>query len=197
MKIWTDNTSIHSAARCVEGTAKNEGDISGFLQLATQIIFSENIYVSGFEGDHIALRTKDFCSFLKGIGLSNKEVSIVDIPESIFKNICQKAAEKFSIDLEYSISGNSQTNYSLLASSAPDFFNLDKYSDDTIHDLIRSDRYVSHFENYKKNAFSETKQGSAAYMVASCDSLLQQFRTFVKHFLVEASRLIEFLPESL
>jgi hypothetical protein len=177
MKIWTDNTSIHSAARCVEGFAKGEADISGLLQLATQVIFCENIYVSGFEGDHIAIRTREFCSFLKNIGLNNNEISIVDIPENIFKRVCQKAAEKFSAELEYTLPENSQADFSLLDSSAPDFFSLDKYSDDTIHDLIISDNYLVHFEEYKRNAFSETKQGSAAYMVASCNELLSQFRT--------------------
>jgi len=40
MKLWLDNTGIHSVGACFDGNARGNFDIKGLLQFATYMIFS-------------------------------------------------------------------------------------------------------------------------------------------------------------
>jgi hypothetical protein len=176
MKIWIDNTGLHSAARCIERSAKGEIDISGLLQFASHLVFSEQIFLSGFESTHIAAKSKEFCNYIYSCGLNKNDLVILDIPETLLKKTCQNAAENFLKDLQFSFNVKSKKNYSLLSAAKPDFTGKEKHHDETIHEWITSADYETIFNEYKKTAFSDTKQGSAAYMIATCKPLMHMFK---------------------
>lgn len=61
MKIWIDNSGLHSAAQCLDGRASLSHDyhLRGLLQFATLIIFSDSLSLNGFEDSGIAARSAE------------------------------------------------------------------------------------------------------------------------------------------
>ena len=77
MRLWLDNTGLHSAGLCLLGRARNDSDIRGLLQLATFLVFSESLLVNGFEADSVLKRTWEIKGQLVDWGLEYPELSIV------------------------------------------------------------------------------------------------------------------------
>lgn len=98
MKLWIDNTSLHAAARCLEGRAGLEDDVQGLLHLATELIFSEKVLVSGTETSGVRAQSEQVLGRLLDAGFASDVVYLADSPLSDFKAACRAAAQAFYRD---------------------------------------------------------------------------------------------------
>src|ERR1044072_362440 len=98
MKLWIDNTGLQSAGVCLERRARSDYDVRGLLQLATLVIFGDNISLNGFEDEIIAARSRAMAHSLESVGVRDI-VFVRPVSEPAYKQACKAAAEKVASDL--------------------------------------------------------------------------------------------------
>lgn len=99
LRLWIDNTGLHSAGLCLYGKARARIDVDGLLQLATFIAFSDKILVNGFELESVHNMSLDIRSELICLGLNKECLNFANETEASFALACQIAAEDAAIDL--------------------------------------------------------------------------------------------------
>src|SRR5687767_3948433 len=101
MKLWIDNTGLHSAGVCLEGRASLEHnyDVRGLLQLATLVIYGNKVSFNGFENRIIANRSREIVEQLQAIGITEDIVSINPVTEIEYALACKTTAESIAPEL--------------------------------------------------------------------------------------------------
>ena len=94
MNLWIDHTSLHSSLLCIKGKAREEIDVTDFLQLSLKLIFAEHLYVSGYVSDQMIQKTKDLIDLYIDHGLDSSTITIINFNEKDFSDICYRAATK-------------------------------------------------------------------------------------------------------
>jgi len=119
MRIWIDNTGLHTAARCLEGRASpsHEYEIRSLLQLATLVIFGTKITLNGFEDESLAQRSREMLRTLSGYGISEDIISIQPTTEAEYALACKTATESSISDLEETFN---PAEYELLGVAPPE-----------------------------------------------------------------------------
>lgn len=99
MRVFADNTGLHSVGRCLDSRATGILDVSGFLQFATQIVFCDQISVGGnsFRFDPgVAETTEAIMSSLLGIGIDRQLLLAKELSPERWESLCMEAATEFA-----------------------------------------------------------------------------------------------------
>lgn len=101
MKLWIDNTGLHSAGVCLEGRAslEHDYDVRGLLQLATLVVYGNEVSLNGFENKLIANRSLEIVEQLQAIGITEDILSINPVTEMEYALACKTAAESIAPEL--------------------------------------------------------------------------------------------------
>lgn len=123
MRHWVDNTGIHQFGRCHSGRGyerQSELEVSGFLQLATQIVFTEKINFSNLETPEVAAQSQGTISLLLDQGLSADVFALADMRVQDYKRACLDAVAKYVEDFKVAISYDAPPEQILLDAARPD-----------------------------------------------------------------------------
>jgi hypothetical protein len=162
VRVFVDNTGIHAAGRCFKHKAKGD-DVRGLLQLATFVVFADDIALSTFEPQGVAEETRDICSQLVDMGVPSSFLCINDIKAEYYEAICADAAKQASSCLN--ITFDPQAN--IPDGLAPD--NLPLEMEDLaqkIRDLIWSPPRPSEAGEIQFRAIRNWEGGAVVYILA-------------------------------
>lgn len=101
MKLFFDNTGVQAALRAFLGKsnpATPEYDAEALLQFFVASLFSDRIYVNGFEADFIRDRTFKSCAELNKL-LLNETVFVLDVDLETYRRSCIAAADLAALEL--------------------------------------------------------------------------------------------------
>lgn len=174
IKIWIDNTGLHSVGRCLEKKGNGPIDVKGLLQLASEIIFSDNILISAFESDGVKLRTESIHSQLLDLGLTPEVLTIQPFAMETYAEVCKTAAEKFSKDIEYINFDVENVDKTLLKATKPDFIPKEKRREDSVHRLITQSWSKQQLKDIARTSLEIKAAGATSYMLIKCESLWEQ-----------------------
>ena len=161
IKIWLDNTGIHNVGRCLDGRAKSDVDIEGFLQFAILVAFSNRMEFNPFEPEHIAERTDIIINRLGQIGVSKEVLHDSRDNQDSYALACGEAAREAAKDLRYVFLPGGDNVHGL----APE---LQRGQD--VHsgflDLVDSGVSQAHLQQVLESALADKAAGAVDYMVA-------------------------------
>lgn len=92
MKVWIDNTGLHSAGRCLAGKATLDQHLRGFLQLATLLIFSDSITYGDYEIEEVAETGQRYRQRLISLGVDPPTLTSRHVGQSAYGRACKATA---------------------------------------------------------------------------------------------------------
>jgi len=176
MKLWIDNTSLHSAAHCLDENARDAIDIRGLFQLALEIIFADQIVINGFESSSVAERTSELRSKLIDLGLNKTVFTITSVDVDSFRNSCTVAANEVAKDITIAFN----TDASFISALEPDLSSSERNINDSFHDFIVNTRSSAKMDEMTQRAFSSNAPGATHYMVSHSTQLLGEIQKMVR-----------------
>jgi len=178
MKIWIDNTGLQSAAQCLDGWAdqKYDYDIHGLLQLATLIIYGNNITLNGFEDTKIANRSKEVIEKLRDIGISEDILSISQINEAEYALACKTAAKLAAQNLGSTFN---PTENHLIGCGPPEVPRGHKERQISSINLALEPHDSNSYEISEISALRHKAIGAVEYMIATTQELRQAINKVV------------------
>jgi hypothetical protein len=181
MKLWIDNTALHATGRCLSGKGQDKTDVDSLLQLASQIIFSDEIHFSADQNSSIRQLSLDIRGKLIDYGL-DKSV-IVAHGSDDYEHGCINAAKNLATDLQFSsyvfpLFKPRSNDEGIAGISHPELPNgqLLKIRN-RIHDFI-----IGGLSDYQRrtiiDATPKTRADNAdEYMIAACSELFEQIQS--------------------
>jgi hypothetical protein len=170
MKLWIDNTGLHSAGVCLEGRASLEHnyDVRGLLQLATLVIYGNQVSLNGFENRIIADRSREIVGQLQDIGITEDIISISPITEIEYALACKTTAEWIAPEL---FEGFNPHEFQLLGGGPPDLPR--GFRDRQVKSLALANEPEGSIklQEVEENALSDKAIGAVEYMLASSSAL--------------------------
>lgn len=179
MNIWIDNTGLQSAAQCLEGRANpnQDYDVRGLLQLATLIIYGNNISLNGFEDDIIARRSQEIIEQLQTIHISEDILSINPVSEDEYALACKTTADSIAPELCYSFNPD---EYQLIGGEPPDLpIGLHERQVKCI-ELASEPENSAKLKDVEKNALRDKAIGAVEYMLACSPALREAVGQMIK-----------------
>jgi hypothetical protein len=180
MRIQIDQTGFHSAGRCLDHVGLGTIDVRGLLQFALEIIFSEEIIVSGFESGGVLGRTETLVQRLRSEGLDSEAVQIRPYTIEYYAKVCEEAATRFADDFEYAFSVETVYESTSLLALRPDLLPHELAVEENVHALIKSDRSQQELEEIAETSLQEKAVGSIAFMLSRCHPLWLKVRNAAK-----------------
>lgn len=177
MRTFIDNTGLHSAGRCLEAKALGLVDVKGLLQLGTELVFSEEILVSGFEYETIKQRSRSISHGLRRLGVPPDTLQIRSFRVYKYAKACREAALTFASEFEYVFPPAVHSNADLQATRPdmrPEEFKFRQH----LHALILEDCSGDDLKRAADPALVGRARSSIAYMLATCPVLFQKVRDF-------------------
>jgi hypothetical protein len=178
MKLFLDNTGLHSIGRCLDGDAKDELDIAGLLQFATQLVFSDELFYATFCSTEVAARSQNVSKQVSKLGVSSDVLCLSPFDAVSYERAVLAAAERLAGDLKFAFA-RTTTESVLIATGLPDLNPLEDRHYDRLHRALKSGTDGSRSELSAEGADIQLV-GSGARLVAISDN----------HW-IEASRLAQ------
>lgn len=176
MHILIDNTGFHSAGRCLDKAGLGPVDIKGLLQFALEIIFSEEILISGFESYGILGRTEEIAEKLRSEGLEREAVQVRTYSTEYYAKACEEGAARLASDFDYTFTTQTLNDSVDLRAARPDLLPHELSVEKRVHDLIKRDRTEQELEEIAEASLQEKAAGSMAYMLSRCLPLWEKVR---------------------
>lgn len=92
LRLLIDHTGLQSAGLCLARQARDEIDVRGLLQLATLLIFADELVLNGFAADRVAIKSEVTLKILRDLGLDHEALEIQRPDEDCFVAACDRAA---------------------------------------------------------------------------------------------------------
>ncbi len=121
--LLLDNTGLHSAARCLDGSNLQNDDLLGLLNFASQIVFSDSIRLSTYESTGVSERTDEILDFLTKFEKNTQEpvISKLERPSSYYHQCAKKVADDLADELAVGMSFDSASLFKTsILQSAPE-----------------------------------------------------------------------------
>jgi hypothetical protein len=174
MRHWIDHTGIHQFARCHSGKAQFqhcELELSGFLQLATQIVFAERIYCSNLEIPDVQAQSQHSIDLLIAEGLATDFFSPAALQVEDYQHACRKAVAKYVEDFEAGNPEPVQASPPLLAAARPDIAPQFANYVEVSHQIVKDNIGPSGLDEVLNGVLQAEKSGGAEkYMIATLRS---------------------------
>lgn len=179
MKLWIDNTGLQSAGLCLEGRANSlhDYDIRGLLQLATLIIYGNNIALNGFEDKKIASRSRELVDQLKRFNITEDILSIRSIHEDEYALACKTAADSIAHELRHSFYPN---EHEILGGEPP---NLPRGLRKRLVGFVNLVNEPDNSEKLRRvleESLKEKAVGAVEFMLAVSPILREEIRKMIK-----------------
>jgi hypothetical protein len=139
MKLFLDNTGLHSVGRCLDGEAKGEPDVAGLLQFATQLVFSDELFYTAFDKTAVAVRSRNVSEQVSELGVTSDLLRLSRFDGTgyeLYDRAVLAAGQRVAVDL-FPFS-DTTTNSELIATSAPDLSPTEQQHYDNLHRAIKS-----------------------------------------------------------
>ena len=172
MRIWVDNTGLHAAGRCLNGTAKNLIDVEGIVQFGTFLATGKSIHLNGFEHPDIfsfSEETKD-----EIVELSSSKLEIIQEPSVNYRRACLDAAYRCANDFSNGIDLGNPAISDLKPSKVP---NKEMLSQITFAREVMKGSEKFNFTEIADSALSKKAVGAFEFMLSSSKELREAFRT--------------------
>lgn len=173
MRLWMDNTGLHSVGLCLAGQARSDVDVEGLLQFATFAGFSDSLLVNGFESVPVAQRTEQICADLPKPDDAESWIIIVPENEKSYALACETAAEDAATDMANAFCPSNADPTGLAPADIPVRF---EKAQEAILDLARKDGSLQRLEETRRGALSDRAAGAVHYMLACSADLRKAVR---------------------
>ena len=177
MRTFIDNTGLHAAGRCLDGNALGDVDIRGLLQLATELVFSESVVVSGFEYEGTKEKSRIIRRELRRLGMPTEGLLIRSYRPHEYTKACRTAADIFSHEFCLMFPPAAQDDWQMRA-ARPDLLPQESAYVHEVHQIVTGDLGDSDFQRLSAPCLAGRAASSIAYMLTTNDSLLQQVCQF-------------------
>lgn len=169
MKLMIDNTGLQSTGLALEGYGRREDDVLEMLQLATLIVFAEQIATGGYEVKSVTEKTKEVSERLSTLGLEESFIYQSFVMRKHFASICETAAQDCAEDLLQQFQPDPQSTGRLYpAALQSQELNV---RIPLISRLLLGQMSEQELDEYREDALDMKKAGAVAYMIASCAEL--------------------------
>ncbi len=176
MRLWIDNTGLHSVGRCFEVEGDGEADVAGLFQLATQLVFVDAIHISIFVSSGVRQRSEAIVTRMSGCGLPHDVIHLTPTTASSFSEACLTAATRLAEDLEFTHASGTSKATTVHSGAIPDLNSNEWASIEFIHRLILEDTSSTQRQELAEEALSATGIGGHAFMLFGSDSLWEAVR---------------------
>lgn len=176
MKTLLDNTGLHSAFRSFEGKARGESDIKDFLQFLTFLVFSDKLFINGFEISPIASKTKEIKEKLVDLGLETYTLQIIPFTENEYFRICEDVAKAVSKDLEISFRPIEKETFGM----QPDVPRNVVDNKFLFHSLITKEHSKTEINKLIIKAREDMSSNIGIYMLVKNEELLKKAKTLAQ-----------------
>lgn len=167
MRTWIDNTGLHSAGKLLLGAKnKSEFDVKGLIQLATLIIFSDEIIFNGFEIDPIAQRSNEIIEKLFKEGLKKEIIKPLYDEEKYFEVVKETALE-CATKLPFDFPNHVDPYFLRPANIPPNII----AAETSYLDIAINSKSPSELEELKNDYKKERAAKIIHYMFADCEEL--------------------------
>lgn len=175
MRIWMDNTGLLSAAQCLEGRAdpKHDNDIRSLLQLATLVIFSNHIYLNGFDCDEVADRSQEIVTQFGTYGMTEDIISTVPESEETYARACKTTAELIAPSLSRFFNPEVGNLLGVVPPGFPPDLLRRNINCINLADESDGSEILQHYET---NALKDKAVGAVEYMLATTPELRKSVR---------------------
>lgn len=172
MKLFLDNTGLHSVGRCLDGYAKGELDIAGLLQFATQLVFSDQLFYAAFCSAGVTARSQRVNEQVSELGVGSEVLCLSPSDAVSYERAGLSAAERLAGDLKFAFVGTT-TESVPIATCLPDLNPLRDRGYGKIHRALEIGNDSSRSELSVEGADMRLV-GSAARLVTMSDNLWLQ-----------------------
>lgn len=121
MRLWIDNTSLHSVSRTLHGTARGEEDVSGLFHFAAQLVFTDSVELGCPSSDAIRDATAAIVASLHDAGVPQDVLRVWDLSEGHLAAAAERAAERLAVEVESSHAMTESLSPNAIATARPDF----------------------------------------------------------------------------
>lgn len=174
--LWLDNTGLHSAARCLEGTARGQIDVRGLLQLATELIFVDSLALSAFESEGVRSRSASIRDRLIHMGLDPEAFSVEPFTTVEFGAACESAAERFADTFRFTAVSFPVRDETVIHATKPDLTPQEKRGEESVYYLLSESWSAEQLEEIAQTALERKAAGATIYMLIKCSKLWEQAR---------------------
>ena len=178
MRIWIDNTGLHSAGSCLEERARGLTDVKGLLQFCMFLIFAEQIRINGFEPENVAYKTREIRDWLYSIGVTKNAFSIDPATEEKYASACEQAATELAERLGHIFEPDERE---ILGLSPLDIPERIEEAQKTLLRLSTTNPSDQELERIRENALEEKAAGATAYMAATSEQLRREISSIVSN----------------
>lgn len=179
MRLWIDNTGLHSVGQCLVRAATGDHDVKGLLQFATLLVYGDSLGVNGYEPMGIASRSKYIVDHLVGLGCPGSAVVIKPVSRDLYALACKSAAAEAEENLLLSFNPQQEA----LLGCEPTNLPLGDY-ERQIHfpQLLRLKDDSAQLADTLVTALDEQSVGAVDYIIASSGLLRCRIRELIEHF---------------
>lgn len=172
LPIQIDNTGLHSASKVFLNEKRTKDnckieDIDGLVQLCLLVIFSDKIFVNGFETETIIEKTDYILDFTNKYDLKDI-IQKHDKEEERFYHICEKASRRAAEEL---IVGGFVCDEKEVLRVAPD--GLDEKLKNIRYGYLDIIKRTADLEEIKAESKLDKMEGAVLYMLASNTDLMK------------------------
>lgn len=146
--------------------------MSGLLQLANQIIFSDKIKLCSYESPAVLNHSVAVRDTLLSLGVSKAVIEFHNFDRSQYALACNRVSKRIYDDLQYTSIEKSEPNRSLLKIAHPDLPSIMSDVIEQVHHLITDDISERERTDLATHALDSMAAGADVYIIASCPSLL-------------------------
>jgi hypothetical protein len=170
MKLWIDNTGLQSAGLCLDGRASSahDYDVRGLLQLATLVIYGNNISLNGFEDTIIANRSHEIVQQLETVGITEDILTIRPLKEAEYALACKTAADSIAPNL---CDGFNPHEFRVIGGEPPDLPRGLQERQVRYMALAREQEGSAKLQEVEENALTDKAVGAVEYMLVSSPAL--------------------------
>lgn len=175
LRVFLDNTGVHSAGRCLDRTARGPADVAGLLQLCSAIVFAEELVYSDRESSPVRERTAEVLERIHDIGFDRHKVQRASLTEREWDGFCREVGDEFALDLD-DLMPLAKVGPEVTA-LAPDLGLDTGPPDGEVHELIAGELSSSRLEELGAQARELKGRGLVAYTLYRNRDLLERLRS--------------------
>jgi hypothetical protein len=173
--LWIDNTGLQSGGRCLDRKSspgdRHGVDARSLLQLATQLVYFENVTINSFETPKIQERSQEILEKLVDLGVRPEALNMRDWEPAAYGHCCTAAAGALAKDL-----GRRFPEQRPLTLGIEPDIPLREQGDPAVHELISKDRTRTELQDVAASALKNYAAGAIHYGLATSGPLWDLLR---------------------
>ena len=179
MKLLLDNTGFQAAGLALARQGRpGSYDTRELLQLATFIIFSDQLVVGGFEATESEARSQEVANHLSHLGVDTDILELPSLSAHTFIDVCHSAARQCAADFEDTFRPDHSSVLGLFPAA------LTRSTVDSrarkMRELLRKRTSDATISEIAEEGIVQRKTGAVLYMLAASPELREAVRRALK-----------------